>query len=139
MFLFFRSRVLTERHGIGQGWNNNKPLRGCSQAKIMPSRAKKSVKFLACLSRSPPYTPQQTHRVCVLEVSFDYPKQLDYIIIMKEPHLSIRLGRFFGVSSARPSWPNSMGGLWRKRISYAVISCNRWPHQNHVPGLMNFD
>ncbi len=101
VFLF---RVLADRLGIGRPWNNNKPLRGCSQAKILPSRPS-SLSHSSRLSCTPPSAPWLSrHTECV---SWRYlltrPKQLGYIIIT-EKHSNIRLGRFLeSVQHVSPS------------------------------------
>lgn len=53
-------------------------------------------------------------KICVLEVAFELSQTTRLHHYYKEPHANTRLGRFFGVSSACPGPPNSMGRLWKE-------------------------
>lgn len=113
-----------------------KTLQLCSQAgKPYPGGAE------LCQSAAvPPSTPNSAQQSLCPGGSFDFPpKQNRLHHYHREMHSNIRLGGFFwrgGSACLCP--PDSTGGPRRKRISYAVISCNRWPHQNYGPCWWTF-
>lgn len=96
--------------------------------------AKKSVKFLTWLIRLPPFTPS-SHDIKSLcpGGSFGLVQNNQATSLLQGATLEHQIRQIFGIWSAYPGSPNSMGRLWRKRISFAVISCNHQPHQNYGP------
>lgn len=125
VFLVIRAK----RRGIGRDWNSNQEL--APWWKIVPPRQRSlsnsSHDFLRCLPPHPAAADSQS--LCPGGTASTCPKQHHFY---RGAALGVRLDVFFfvGVGSACPGHPNSTGRLWQKRISYAVISCNRRPHQN---------
>lgn len=110
---------------------NNKVLRDWSQAKIMPPG--QEVCQIPCMTFILlPSTPSWKDTQSLCPGALNCHKQLGYIHYYREPHANIRLGSFLeSVQHVRArliQWEDC-----GKRISYAVILCNREPHQNYLP------
>lgn len=110
---------------------NNKVLRDWSQAKIMPPG--QEVCQIPCMTFILlPSTPSWKDTQSLCPGALNCHKQLGYIHYYREPHANIRLGSFLeSVQHVRArliQWEDC-----GKRISYAVILCNRKPHQNYLP------